>query len=131
MVCGTLLLGMPCGQQVAVDQIGADVALEQAQLRTAGQWAASGQVLAVVDHQVGVVQAGRVQVQGGGVQPGDAGIDEEGVHIVVQLHQVQRVGHDRDLGPLHQGGQGWGWVCAVVQDADAPLLGGNQGAGWA
>jgi hypothetical protein len=128
MVCGCLLLGMPVTQHITVDEVGADVAFKEAQLRAGGQWAACGQVATVVDHQVGVVQAGRVQVQWSGVQPGDSGVDKEGVDFRIQFHQVQGVCHHGDLGPLHQGGQGLGWVCTVVQDADASLLCGRQRA---
>lgn len=131
MVRGGVLVRMPGAEQVTVDQVGADITFEQAQLRARGQRAACRQVGAVVDHKVGVVQTGRVQVQGGGVQPGDAGVDEEGADFRIQVHQVQWVCHDGDLGPLLQGVQSWSPVCAVVQDAQAPLFGGGQWAGCA
>lgn len=56
MVRGCVLLGVPSAQPIAKDQVAGDIALEQAELRTGAEWAASGQVGAVVNHQMGVVQ---------------------------------------------------------------------------
>ncbi len=123
MVRGRARWRMPGAQQIAIDQVGADVTLEQAQLRAGGQRAARRQVGAVVDHETGVVQAGRVQLHGGGVQPGDAGVDEQRGDFGIQVHQVQWVRDDRDLGPLGQCVQGWGRLGTVVKDSNTPLFG--------
>ena len=67
-------------------------------------------------------------MQGRSVKPWQTSVDEECVHIRIHVHQVQRLCHDLDLGPLHQSVQRGAQVCAVVQDAKVPLFGGWLGA---
>lgn len=52
------------------------------------------------------------------MHPWNAGIDEKNAHILRDLHQLQRVGHDLDLAPLRQGLQGQDRVFAVMKDAN-------------
>lgn len=109
---------MSQAQQVAVDQIGADVAFEQLKVRCLVQWAIAGQVLAVVEDDMGVLDAGVLYMDGRGVQPGDAGVNEQNSHFLADVHQIQRVRHDRDVLPFFQFAQGGRQLGVVMQDAD-------------
>ncbi len=57
-------------------------------------------------------------MQGGAVQPWDAGINEKDADVLVNVHQIQGVGHDLDLRPFLEQVQGGSEVFAAVQDAD-------------
>lgn len=118
---------MSQAKQVAVDQIGADVALEQLQVRCLVQWAVAGQVLAVVEDDVGALDAGVLYVDGRAVQPGDAGVDEQNGHVLADVQQIQRVRHDCDAGPLFELAQGGRGLGVVMQDADSVR---RLRAGW-
>lgn len=100
------LVCMVGAEQIPVDQIGADVAFKQAQVWRLVQGAAVGQAGAVVNDDVCLLHAGVLQMHGRGVQPGNPGVHEEGVHILCDVDQVQWVGHDLDVGPVRQGVQG-------------------------
>lgn len=109
---------MPQAQQVAVHQIGADVAFEQLEVWRLVEGAGVGQVLAVVEHDQGVLDAGVLHMDGRSVQPGDAGVDEQNGHFLADVDQIQRMGHDGDAGPFFHLAQGGRHVGVVMQDAD-------------
>lgn len=119
---------MPQAQQVAVDQVGAEVVLEQLQVAHLLEGAVCRQVLAVVEHDVGVLDAGVLYVNGRGVQPADAGVGKQDGHFRAGVHQVERVGHGGHTVPGRQFGQGGAWVFVVMEDA-YPWQVGLMGAG--
>jgi hypothetical protein len=124
---------VPGAQQIAVNQVGADVLFEQLDLGVGRQGAVGCQLQAVVNDDLRVLHAWalQVQVQGLGVQPGNAGIDEENADVLFDPHQVQRVGHQLDVFPVAQGAQRLGHVLAVVQDAYQGCAVGGLGLGKA
>ena len=130
MATGGLGLQLLQAKQVAVDQVGADVARKQVQILALGEQAVGGQVAAVVENDVGVLHSGVVQVGGRGVQPGHAGVHKQNRWLWAYVHQIQGVGHDGDTGPLVEMAQGRAHVCAVVQHVNMGHgMSGRQGAG--
>lgn len=117
--------GVECvraAQQITIDQVGADIALEQVDFLGQVQGAVGGQVRAVVHHDVGVLHQVVLQMQGGRVQPWNPGIDEKSSHGLVNAHQVQRVGDDLGLLPVGHFVE-FGWhVLAVVQNTNQGLV---------
>jgi len=105
-------------QQVAIHQIGADVARKKVQVLALGEQAVRGQMFAVVKNDVGVLHSGVVQMRGGCVQPGHARVHKQDRKLLAHVHQIQRVGHDGDAGPCTEIAEGRCHVCAVVQDVN-------------
>ena len=130
MATGGLGLHLLQAKQVAVDQVGADVASKQLQILGFGEQAVGGQVFAVVENDVGVLHSGVVQVGGRGVQPGQTGVHKQNRWLWANVHQIQGVGHDCDTRPFLETAHGRAHVCAVVQHVNMGCgLNSPQGAG--
>lgn len=124
---GLLLLQ---AEQVAVNQIGADVTRKKVQVLAFGEQAVGGQMFAVVKNDVRVLHPVVVQLRGGGVQPGHAGVHKQNREFLAHVHQIQRVGHDGDAGPCTETAQGRCHVCAIVQHINLrDRVRGHQAAG--
>lgn len=112
------VVGVRRAQKVAKNEVGADVALKQADFWGQVQRAAGRQFSAVVNDDVGVVHQFFLQIKRRSVQPRNPGIDEKSPHSLVNAQQIQGVGDDLDLLPLAQFAQSGGLVLAVVQNAN-------------
>ncbi len=82
------------------------------------QGAGVGQFGAVVNDDVCLLHAGVLQMHGRVVEPWNSGVHEKGIHILGDFDQIQRVGHDLDVGPMGQGVQGLRKVFTVMQNAN-------------
>ncbi len=130
MATGGLRLQLLQAKQVAVDQVGGDVARKQLQILAFGEQAVGRQVSAVVKNDVGVLHAGVLQVGGRSVQPSQASVHKQNRLFMADVHQIQWVGHDRGTRPFVETAQGRGHVGVVVQHVDmGHRVNRRQGAG--
>ena len=113
-----------CAQQIAKYQVGADVTGHQGHMGGALQGAACRHGAAVVNDDVCVAGRRLLQVHGRIMDPGYAGIDEQGADGVLNPHQVQGLCDHFHFRPLAQ-------LCECACDFVAGVQDANHGrCGW-